>query len=62
MDVVRTVTSVIEASVGKKEGKAAGKDDDEEVQVDTFRVIGIRRQPGECLTTTISPPWISRRG
>ena len=40
---------MIEASVGKKEGKAGGKDDDEEVQVDTFRVIGIRRQPGECL-------------
>ena len=51
------MTSVIEASVGKKEGKAGGKDDDEEVQVDTFRVIGIRRQPGECLVGQSAPAF-----
>ena len=36
----------------KKKGKKdADKEEEEEVQVDTFRVIGIRRHPGQCLVS-----------
>ena len=45
-DDAKTVTS---AQPEKKDAKK--KEDEEEVQVDTFRVIGIRRQPGECLVS-----------
>ena len=44
-DDAKTVTS---AQPDKKD-KDDKKKDEEEVQVDTYRVIGIRRQPGECL-------------
>ena len=55
-DDAKTVTSHPggnpDSGTGGKSGKSTdGKKDgdEEEVQVDTFRVIGIRRQPGECL-------------
>jgi hypothetical protein len=28
-------------------------EEEEEVQIDTFRVIGIRRKPGECLVSLL---------
>ena len=46
-DDAKTVTS----AQPEKKDKDDKKKDEEEVQVDTYRVIGIRRQPGECLVS-----------
>ena len=32
--------------------------DEQEVQIDTFRVIGIRRSPGECLVSPFFATYI----
>ena len=45
-DEKSTLTSIAEESL--KDDKKDGEEE-EEVQIDTFRVIGIRRSPGECL-------------
>ena len=42
-----TITSIAEEKPEDNDKKEDG--DEEEVQIDTFRVIGIRRSPGECL-------------
>lgn len=49
------LSSVTEGREG--EDKGAGAEDEEEVKVDTFRVIGVRRLPGECLVRTSSRPF-----
>ena len=41
----KTITS-------EKKDKKEEEEEEEEVQVDTFRVIGVRRQQGECLVRT----------
>ena len=33
------------------DGEKKDEDDEEEVQIDTFRVIGVRRSPGESLVS-----------
>ncbi len=43
-----TLTSIAEEKSNADE-KKEGEEEEEEVQIDTFRVIGIRRQPGESL-------------
>ena len=45
-----TLTSIQEEREETDEN-AENKEAEEEVQIDTFRVIGIRRSPGECLVS-----------
>ena len=42
------LTSIAEEKIDED---SAEKNDEEEVQIDTFRVIGIRRSPGQCLVS-----------
>ena len=48
-DEKSTLTSIQEER-DLEDGENETKDE-EEVQIDTFRVIGIRRSPGECLVS-----------
>ena len=51
-DEKSTLTSIQEEREFDMEGEEKNPDDEEEeVQIDTFRVIGIRRSPGECLVS-----------
>lgn len=49
-DEKSTLTSIAEEKIEENE---QDKEEEEEVQIDTFRVIGIRRSPGECLVTLV---------
>ena len=52
-DEKSTLTSIAEERNGENVGCEENKDD-EQVQIDTFRVIGIRRSLGECLVRLLS--------
>ena len=51
-DEKSTLTSIQEEREFDIDGEEKNpEDEEEEVQIDTFRVIGIRRSPGECLVS-----------
>ena len=50
-DEKSTLTSIVEERDLEDGENGETKDAEEEVQIDTFRVIGIRRSPGECLVS-----------
>ena len=53
-DEKSTLTSIQEER-DLEDGENGETKDEEEVQIDTFRVIGIRRSPGECLVSNCFP-------
>lgn len=53
-DEKSTLTSIAEEKMEENEDK----EEEEEVQIDTFRVIGIRRSPGECLVSLFTFAWL----
>ena len=52
-DEKSTLTSIQEEREFE-DGEEKNQEEEEEVQIDTFRVIGIRRSPGECLVSHCS--------
>ena len=52
-DEKSTLTSIQEEREFE-DGEEKNQEEEEEVQIDTFRVIGIRRSPGECLVSDCS--------
>ena len=50
-DDLSTLMSIQEDKSVDGGGEKKDEDDEEEVQIDTFRVIGVRRSPGESLVS-----------
>ena len=53
-DDLSTLMSIQEDKSVDGEKKDDEDDEEEEVQIDTFRVIGVRRSPGESLVSTVA--------